>query len=218
MNPTAHSSNPIKIVIVDDHRLFNDGLSAMLRAEPTVEVLAQVYDSREAGRIIDELRPDVVLVDFNMPHINGITLTRQLLNTHKDMRILILSMYNEEMYIENFRKSGSRGYLFKTATVEEVIEAINKAFSGGQHFPQVTSSQGAHADDLFLKKLKLSTREIEVLKLVKAGLKTKEIAEKLNISFYTAETHRKNIKVKIGIEGEAAFMHFVYNNSWGEEQ
>jgi len=216
MTPTV-PSNPIKVIIVDDHRLFNDGLSAMLRAEPSVDVLAQVYDSREAERIIGDLRPDVVLVDFNMPHLNGITLTKQLLSHDKDMRILILSMYNEEMYIENFRKSGSRGYLFKTATVEEVIEAIRKAHSGEQHFPQVAPSKGAHADDLFLKKLKLSAREIEVLKLVKAGLKTKEIADKLNISFYTAETHRKNIKLKIGIEGEAAFLHFVYNNSWEEQ-
>jgi len=214
MNPTVH--NPIKVVIVDDHRLFNDGLSAMLRAESSVEVLAQVYDSREAEHVIGELSPDVVLIDFNMPHINGIMLTKQLLSRNKDMRILILSMYNEEMYIESFRKSGSRGYLFKTATVDEVIDAIRKAHTGEQHFPQVTPSKSAHSDDMFLKKLKLSAREIEVIKLVKAGFKTKEIADKLNISFYTAETHRKNIKLKIGIEGEAAFMHFVYNTSWGE--
>lgn len=216
MSQTAH--DPIKVVIVDDHRLFNDGLSAMLRAEPSVEVLAQVYDSREAERVIVDHKPDVVLVDFNMPHINGITLTQQLLGKNKDMRILILSMYNEEMYIESFRKSGSRGYLFKTATVEEVIEAIVQAHNGGQHFPQVTSRAGTHADDVFLKKLKLSSREVEVIKLVKAGLKTKEIADKLNISFYTAETHRKNIKMKAGIEGEAAFLHFVFNTTWGEEK
>ena len=217
MNPTV-PNNPIKVVIVDDHRLFNDGLGAMLRAESSVEVLAQVYDSREAEEVIANLEPDVVLVDFNMPHINGITLTKQLLTKNKDMRILILSMYNEEMYIESFRKSGSRGYLFKTATVEEVIDAIYKAYSGEQHFPPVAPAKSAHSDDLFLKKLKLSSREIEVLKLVKAGLKTKEIADKLHISFYTAETHRKNIKLKIGIEGEAAFMHFVYNNTWEEQK
>jgi DNA-binding NarL/FixJ family response regulator len=127
-------------------------------------------------------------------------------------------MYNEEMYIDSFRKSGSRGYLFKTATVEEVIEAIRKADDGGQHFPQVTSKARTHADDIFLKKLKLSSREVEVIKLVKAGLKTKEIADKLNISFYTAETHRKNIKMKAGVEGEAAFLHFVFNTNWGEEK
>lgn len=205
------SDDTIKVIIVDDHRLFNDGLHAMLRSEPEIEVLAQVYDSREAEHKIAELKPDVVLVDFNMPHINGIDLTKQLTTRKGDAKVLILSMYNEEMYIESFRKAGSKGYLFKTASVDEVVSAIRKVHGGDLHFP-ATYTKSNHADDLFLKKLKLSTREIEVIKLVKAGLKTKEIAEKLNISFYTAETHRKNIKLKIGVEGEAAFLRFIYSS------
>jgi DNA-binding NarL/FixJ family response regulator len=204
----------IKVVIVDDHRLFNDGLHAMLKSEAEIEVLAQVYDSREAEHRIAALNPDVVLVDFNMPYINGIELTRLLTGKSSEMKVLILSMYNEEMYIESFRKAGSKGYLFKTASVEEVVSAIREVHAGNLHFP-ATYSTSNHADDLFLKKLKLSSREIEVVKLVKAGLKTKEIAEKLNISFYTAETHRKNIKTKIGVEGEAAFLRFIYSTDLG---
>jgi DNA-binding NarL/FixJ family response regulator len=204
------SSNAIKVVIVDDHRLFNDGLHGMLQAQEDIEVLAQVYDSREAVPIIMKLEPDVVLVDFNMPHINGIELTNQLLNRKKEIKVLILSMYNEDIYIESFKQSGSKGYLFKTSSVDEVVTAIRKVHSGEQHFPS-THKKSVHSDDLFLKKLKLSSRELEVIKLVKAGLKTKEIADQLNISFYTAETHRKNIKLKIGVEGEAAFLKFVYS-------
>src|SRR5688500_8695093 len=112
--------SPIKIIIVDDHRLFNDGLDAMLNSQESIEVLAQIYDSREAEQKILELKPDVVLIDFNMPFMNGIELTKLLLSKIPDIKILILSMYNEEMYIENFKRSGSKGYLFKTASVEEV--------------------------------------------------------------------------------------------------
>lgn len=200
----------VKIIIVDDHRLFNDGLQGMLKSEPGIQVLAQVYDSREAERTIRELKPDVVLIDFNMPHLNGIELTKLLISQAKETRVLILSMYNEDIYIESFKRSGSKGYIFKTASLDEVVAAIRAVHAGELYFPS-SAKKNIHTDDLFLKKLKLSNREMEVIRLVKTGLTTKEIADKLNISFYTAETHRKNIKLKIGVEGEAAFLRFVYS-------
>lgn len=200
----------IRIVIVDDHRLFNDGLSGMLKAVEGIEVLAQVYDSRNAEMTIRQLQPDVVLIDFNMPHLNGIELTKILMAHSSDMKVLILSMYNEDIYVQSFKRSGSKGYIFKTASVEEVVAAICTVHSGATHFP-TTNRRNIHTDDLFLKKLKLSARELEVIRLVKEGLTTKEIADRLNISFYTAETHRKNIKIKIGVEGEAAFLRFIYS-------
>jgi DNA-binding NarL/FixJ family response regulator len=204
------SADEVRIIIVDDHRLFNDGLCGMLKSEEGIAVLAQVYDSREAEKVVGELRPDVVLIDFNMPHLNGIELTQALIQQSKDVKILILSMYNDEMYIERFRKSGCKGYIFKTASLNEVAAAIRVIYGGATHFPSITK-KSVHNDDLFLKKLKLSSREMEVIQLVKQGLTTKEIADRLNISFYTAETHRKNIKLKIGIEGEAAFLKFVHS-------
>ena len=200
----------VKIIIVDDHRLFNDGLYGMLKSEDKIDVLAQVYDSREAEKAVRDLHPDVVLVDFNMPHINGIDLTQALIDHSKEIKVLILSMYNEDMYIERFKRSGCRGYIFKTASLEEVTSAIHTVYAGETYFPG-TKKNNIHKDDLFLKKLKLSTRELEVVRLVKEGLTTKEIADRLHISFYTAETHRKNIKLKVGIEGEAAFLRFVYS-------
>jgi DNA-binding NarL/FixJ family response regulator len=204
------STDKISVIIVDDHRLFNDGLSGMLNSEEGIKVLAQVYDSREAEKIIRDLVPDVVLVDFNMPYYNGIELTQLLVKQSKDINVLILSMYNEEIYIERFKRSGCKGYIFKTASVNEVVAAIREVHSGSTYFPS-KPKKNIHTDDLFLKKLKLSNREMEVIQLVKAGLTTKKIAEELNISFYTAETHRKNIKLKIGVEGEAAFLRFVYS-------
>lgn len=200
---------PIKVIIIDDHRLFNDGLFAMLTSETTINVIDQVYDSREAERKISELKPDVILIDFNMPHINGIELTNLLLLKNPILKILILSMYNDERYIESFKKAKARGYLFKTVSSEIVIEAIHTVADGEYYFPETQSFKN-HSDDVFLKKLKLSNRELEVIQLIKVGMKTKEIADKLNISFYTAETHRKNIKLKIGLKGETEFLKFIF--------
>jgi DNA-binding NarL/FixJ family response regulator len=204
------SADRIKVIIVDDHRLFNDGLCGMLKSDETIDVLAQVYDSLDAERVIHKLNPDIVLVDFNMPNLNGIELTKLLMARSSATKVLILSMYNDDIYIDSFKRSGCKGYIFKTASVEEVVVAIRTLHEGGTYFPG-SHRKNVHADDMFLKKLKLSAREVEVIQLVKQGLTTKEIADKLNISFYTAETHRKNIKVKIGIEGEAAFLRFVYS-------
>jgi two-component system nitrate/nitrite response regulator NarL len=205
----ATDKHPIKVIIIDDHQLFNDGLFAMLSSEKSLNVIAQVYDSREAERKISELNPDIVLVDFNMPHINGIELTNLLLLKNSDLKILILSMYNDERYIESFKKAKARGYLVKTVSAEVVIEAIHRVADGDFYFPATTPFKN-HSEDVFLKNLKLSNRELEVIQLIKEGMKTKEIAEKLNISFYTAETHRKNIRLKIGLKGETEFLKFIY--------
>jgi DNA-binding NarL/FixJ family response regulator len=203
------SDDVIKVMIIDDHRLFNDGLNAMLEAEAGIDVLAQVYDSREAKDKVKKLNPDVVLMDFNMPHLNGIELASLLLNERPDLKILVLSMYNEERHIEYFKNRGAKGYLFKTASAEEVVLAIQRVYGGGIYFPEANAKSN-HANDNFLKKLKLSNRELEVIELIKAGLTTKEIADKLFISYYTAETHRKNIKLKVGVKGEADFIKFIF--------
>lgn len=203
------ANKAIEVIIIDDHRLFNDGLNAMLAPEAEIQVLAQVYDSREARAKVKKLRPDVVLMDFNMPHVNGIELTKIILGERPDVKILILSMYDEERHIETFKEIGAKGYMLKTASAEEVVLAIRKVNDGQEYFPE-TGANRCHSDDSFLKKLKLSSREMEVIQLIKSGLTTKEIADKLNISYYTAETHRKNIKLKVGVKGEADFIKFIF--------
>lgn len=181
----------------------------MLVPELGIEVLSQVYDSRDARAKLRKLNPDVVLMDFNMPHVNGIDLTKLLLSEQPSLKILILSMYDDERHIGTFKEIGTKGYLFKTASAEEVVRAIRQIHAGVTYFPKMDTKSN-HSDDLFIKKLKLSAREIEVIQLIKSGMTTKEIADKLSISYYTAETHRKNIKLKIGVKGEADFIKFIY--------
>ncbi|MBS1627691.1 MAG: response regulator transcription factor [Bacteroidetes bacterium] len=201
----------IRIVIIDDHRLFNDGLFAMLSTEKTVLVVEQVYDSRTAVAAVSKFNPEMVLVDFNMPHINGIELTKLLKEKNPQLKIIVLSMYNDERFIELFKKNNANGYLLKTVSVEKLINVIHDVANGENYFPELYNNHSL-TEDVFLKKLTLSNRELEVINLIKQGLQTKEIASRLNISYYTAETHRKNIKLKIGIKGETDFLKFIYEN------
>lgn len=198
----------ITLLIVDDHRMFNDALKTMLEPEPGITVLGQVYDSREAPMKIAAYHPDVILMDYHMPHLNGIELTKLLLDKTPDLKVLFLSMYNEERLIESFKAIGARGYLFKTASADEVIKATRQVYAGEFYFPASRTAEPDPGDDP-VKKLKLSDRELEVIRLMKQGLKMGEIAGMLHISRYTAETHRNNIKLKTGSKNEADLIRFI---------
>lgn len=206
---TTGSSNVINVLIVDDHRAFSDSLNDMLESDAGISVLAQVHDSREAKEQIATHHPDVVLMDYNMPHLNGLELTRLLLGERPDLKVLFISLYNEERLIESFKSAGARGYVFKTASADEVLRATRTVHTGEYYFPE-TSTGAKPVADGSSEKPKLSDREMEFVQLMKAGLKTREIAEKLNISPYTAETQRNNIKLKAGVKSETEFIRFIF--------
>jgi DNA-binding NarL/FixJ family response regulator len=204
----------INIMIVDDHKLFSDGLAALLEKEQEIQVSKQIYDSRNALLEISHQMPDVVLIDFNMPYINGLELSKQLLLEHPNLKILILSMYDEERFIKDFQEVGTKGYLIKTASVEEVKKTIIAIHEGESVFDIFDNTKrNLHKEDLFIKKLLLSPREEDVIRLIIKGLNTRQIAEGLNISYYTAETHKKNIYTKLGIKGgERALLSQLLND------
>jgi DNA-binding NarL/FixJ family response regulator len=204
----------INIMIVDDHKLFSDGLAALLEKEQEIQVSKQIYDSRNALLEISHQMPDVVLIDFNMPYINGLELSKQLLLEHPNLKILILSMYDEERFIKDFQEVGTKGYLIKTASVEEVKKTIIAIHEGESVFDIFDNTKrNLHKEDLFIKKLLLSPREEDVIRLIIKGLNTRQIAEGLNISYYTAETHKKNIYTKLGIKGgERALLNQLLND------
>lgn len=204
--------DPVRVLIVDDHRLFNDGLRAMLADEARLAVVAQVYDSRQAKRQVHLLTPDLVLLDFNMPHLDGLSLTRQLMKEFSGIKILILSMYAEQRYIADFRKAGAKGYLLKTATRQEVVAAALTVAEGGTCFASLpgTTAGNNHSGDEFLKRFRLTPREVEVIRQVRAGLSSQQIADTLCVSFYTVETHRRNIHLKLGITNSQELVRFAF--------
>ena len=192
----------IKLLIVDDHKLFSNGLAALLEKYEDFEVLKQVDDSRNAIHEVQNLNPDVVLIDFNMPNINGLELTKILLEGFPKLKILILSMYDDERFVKDFKQAGAKGYLTKTEEIETVKQAILNIYQGKKVFNKLDSiSLNLHNEELFLKKFAITRREKEIIDLIVLGKTTRQISEHLGISYYTAETHRKNIYIKLGVKG-----------------
>jgi DNA-binding NarL/FixJ family response regulator len=199
------NTQKIKILIVDDHTLFNDGLATMLKNDSSLWVVGQVYNSKDALYSVQKLAPDIVLLDFNMPYLNGLQVTELLLKSHPELKILVLSMYNEIRFTEDFRKAGAKGYILKTADLITLTEAVHKVAEGGSCFENGNTSVESvsnHSDDDFVKKYKLTPREIEILQQIKKGLTSQQIADRIFVSPLTVETHRKNIHFKLGIKGQ----------------
>lgn len=206
------SAPVIRALIIDDHTLFNDGLKSMLADEPAIEVVGQVYASKDTSHAVAKLIPDILLMDFNMPGINGLEMTRQLLVGCPTLNILILSMYNEQRYVDEFRRTGAKGYLLKTADVDELVIAIQAIAAGKTYFISRSSrliDSHNHASDAFLKKFRLTPREIEIIGYIRQGLTSQQIADTMNVSFYTVETHRRNIHVKLGVKSTAELIRFM---------
>ena len=209
------SASSIRALIVDDHKLFNDGLKSMLTDEPTIEIIGQVYASKDTLHTVSRLLPDILLMDFNMPGINGLELTRQLLANFSNLNILILSMYSEQRYIDEFRRAGAKGYLLKTVDIDELVMAIQTVAAGKTYFKhranRVPESDN-HTGDAFLKKFRLTPREIEIIGYVRQGLTSQQIADTMNVSFYTVETHRRNIHVKLEVKSTIELIRFMEEN------
>lgn len=207
---------PIRTLIIDDHRLFNDGLKAMLANEVSIDVVGQVYRSSDAASAIHRLMPDILLMDFNMPGINGLELTRQLLTAHPRLPILILSMYGEQRYIDDFKKAGAKGYVLKTVELDELVKAIQLIMTGNTYFQNKAARRAIsdhHANDDFIRKFKLTARELEVIGHIRQGLTNQQIADTMSVSYYTVETHRRNIHFKLDVKSTAELIRFMEENT-----
>jgi len=197
------------LLLADDHRLFNDGLKALLSDDFTV--VAQVFSGTAIAPAVLRHDPDVLLLDFNLPGLNGLEAARTLLADFPTLRIVLLTMYNEPRIVEEFRLLGARGFLLKTASKEELTLAIRLVVGGGLYFPPPAgkAADAAHADDAFLKQFLLTPREVDIIRLVQEGLSSKQIADRLGLSPFTVDTHRKNIYVKLGISTVAELVNFA---------
>ncbi|PWJ56914.1 response regulator receiver domain-containing protein [Dyadobacter jejuensis] len=124
----------IRVMIIDDHPLFNDGLATMLATKDSIEVVGQVYHSHSAIEAVSKARPDVAIIDYSMPGIDGLELSKMLLKEHPNLKILILSMYGEIHFIQEFREHGIKAYLVKTANIPQMLEAIQSINQGHTYF------------------------------------------------------------------------------------
>ena len=209
------NSYPIKLLLVDDHILFNDGLCALLAYRPEVVVVNQVYDNRQTPFAVLLHRPDVVLMDYSMPAMNGIEMTRELLKANPRQKIIILSAFSEWRSMEVVIEAGAKGYLSKSMSLDDIIRAIDAVNAGKTCFAQQqpdTAGSGNKQTDHYTQKFNLTYREVDVIQHIRQGLSSRQIAQQLGVSHYTVETHRRNIHLKLNLKGQAELVRFIADN------
>ena len=201
-----------KVLIADDHTLFSEGIRELL--SDTFDVVAQVYDGKEVLPAIFLKKPDVILLDINLPSINGFDLAQKIKKSFVLIKIIFLSMYDETKFIEQSKQLQVHGYMLKHSTKEELIKGINMVLSGLNYYdPKLQQiERNLHHDDLFVKQFSLTPREVEIIRLIKIGLNTGKIAVKLFLSVETVKTHRKNIYFKLNIKKVAELIAFAEKN------
>jgi DNA-binding NarL/FixJ family response regulator len=200
---------PLRLLIADDHTLVRQGLRRILEGQPGWEVVAETGDGREAVRLAAELRPDVVLLDIAMPHLNGVEAMQQIERRVPGVRVLVLSMYADEAYVTRAIRAGASGYLLKDSADTDLIKGITAVAQGKSFFSPaaarviVDNYARPTATGVADRFDSLSEREREVFQLVAEGYSNKEVAEMLHISPATVETHRAHVMEKLDLHSTA---------------
>lgn len=209
----------IRVLLVDDHPLVLDGISARLEGEDSLEVVGMANDGKQALELAAKEKPDVVLMDVSMPVMNGFEATERFRAEQPDIKVLILSMHDDREYIVKLIKCGAAGYVLKDVSSSELIAAIETIHRGGTYFSSGASQalfsqfEQEQAVPVPVQQEALTGRETDVLKLVAEGNSNKAIARELDISVRTVETHRQNIKNKLDIHTAAGLTRYAIENN-----
>ena len=201
----------IKVVLADDHVLVRDGIKALLEDQKGITVIDEASNGIEALEVINQNKPDILIVDIRMPEMNGIQVVREMSKSYKDVKTLVLSMHDSEEYVVQAIQAGADGYLLKGASKEEFLKALNKVASGGKYFTgdvsaimknfvNGTTTSVTPKQALVETPFKLTKREKQILSLVLQLKNNKDIAEELEISKRTAEVHRFNLMKKLDVK------------------
>lgn len=220
------------IAIIDDHHLFREGIRRILEMEDGFEIVAEGSDGTEVEQIVIEKSPDVILMDINMPELNGVEVTRRLISQYKDVKIIILSIHDDENYVTHSLKSGASGYLLKEMDADSLVEAIGVVADGGAYIhPKVTHNLineyrrlattgdkmifSGFRDVEYRKPLHtLTRRECEVLQLMTDGKSNRAIGEILFISEKTVKNHVSNILQKMNVDDRTQAVVEAIKNGW----
>ncbi len=193
----------IKVVLAEDHTIVRQGLRSILEQHAGIEVIAEAENGREAVRIAEQMKPDVVLMDFSMPGLNGLEATRQIKQRVPDVKVLVLTRHANREYIESILRAGASGYLIKKSAADRLIIAIQSVARGDSFLdPSISRMIIAGylhpaAGETEGHDVKLTPRQREVLQLIVEGHPNREIASTLHISVKTVENHRANLMQKI---------------------
>lgn len=200
----------IKVLVVDYHPIVREGLKLLFDNDPEIEVVGTVGTGIEIFEFIRRHPVDVLISEIDLPELNGITALRAIKKEHKDLRVIMFSYHPEEIYAISSIKAGASGYLSKTVDTKTIKEAINKVYKGGIYLSE-NMAKHLNFDDARNKKSKLykrlSTREVEVLKLLSSGKKNKEISQELEINEKTVSTYKARLFKKLNVTNLVDLIH-----------
>ncbi|VVQ25229.1 response regulator [Pseudomonas fluorescens] len=200
---------PIRVALVDDHALVRDGIKALLAVMAPLEVVGEAENGADAIEMVGRCRPDLLLVDISLKDMNGLELTRVLRSQYPALKVLMLSMYDNNEYVSESVRAGASGYVLKNSPSREIIAAIEAIASGGT-FYSAEIAQRLIADKSADNEL--TPRESQVLYKMVQGLNNKEMARELDISVRTVETHRLSIRRKLNIDKPAALVKYAIDH------
>lgn len=195
---------PYRVLLVDDHNLVRRGLASLLGADGRFTVVAEAGDGHEALAALDAQPVDVVILDLCMPRMSGLELVRRIGRSTPPVRLLVLSMYDDEQFVAQALRWGARGYLLKHAMDDELFRALETVLKGGRCVSQAIDL--ARSEGLALTSTELTSREREVLQLISDGLTTQAVAEHLSISIHTATRHRANLMQKLDAHNQVELL------------
>ena len=209
----------IRVLLVDDHQIIIDGLQSLLISEVGIRVISNANNGREALELLRVLDVDVVLMDIDMPVMNGLDAAKIVKEKYSNTKVIILSMHSEKAMVKDLIELGVDGYLLKNTSKDELIGAIKKVSEGGRYFStDVTLSllekENTNKLNITNSGIKLTVREIEIIKLIAEGYTNKEIGDQLFISHRTVDTHRTNLMKKIEVNNVAGIISYAIKNGF----
>ncbi len=210
----------ITLLLADDHKIVREGTRQLLEQSSDFKILGEAADGAEAVHLVDELNPDVVIMDVRLPVLSGMDATRQITSRHPDVRVLVLSAYDGDEYVFPLLEAGASGYLLKTSSGAELADAIRTIHSNGTVLaPRIMARVVAHlpgrpAHGISTPGEHLTQREMDVLRATASGQSNKEIAQALNISPQTVQVHLRNIFSKLSVRSRSAAIAYAISHGW----
>jgi DNA-binding NarL/FixJ family response regulator len=202
----------INVFIVEDHNVVVEGLQSLLQGNREMRIVGSAANAAGCLASLASQQADVVLADINLPDMDGVELCKIIKQQHKNIMVLMLSTYNQGIYMNKAMESGASGYLLKNATTQELIDGINTASRGGVYFSFEAGKIYKAAVEAKSRQPVLSKREIEIMKLIAGGLTNGQISKQLFISIDTVDTHRKNLYTKLNINNTALLIRYAIDN------
>ena len=225
MHSAPPSRDTKRVFIVDDHPLFREGLSKVIGTDTGLSLCGEAGDAAKAFTEIGRMKPDLVITDINLPGKSGLDLVSDLRSALPELPVLVISMHDENLFAERVLRAGGRGYVMKQEGPKRMLEAIHKVLDGhvavsdrmAADILDAVSRPGAHANSSGAAGIsRLSNREFEVLRLIGQGKDSHDIADALHLSIKTVDTHRGNIRSKLGLKNSTEVIHFAVR--WIGEQ